>query len=156
MVYARGVEKGSRAVVSMRQRFQRASTAWHKLLGFGSALSGEGRSRKREPFEAEADEGRMLRWKRLRTADPTGTLLELYGPQATFRRVQQPAIQAILAGESPVVAVMPTGGGKSLLFMLLAFLGQRHSRTTIVVVPLVPFREDLKQRCEAKGILYIE
>ena len=54
------------------------------------------------------------------------------------------------------MAVMPTGGGKSLLFMLPAFLGQRHSGTTIVVVPLVPLREDLKQRCEAKGILCIE
>jgi superfamily II DNA helicase RecQ len=34
--------------------------------------------------------------------------------------VQKEAIAAIVAGESPVVAVMLTGGGKSLLFMLLA------------------------------------
>ena len=155
-VYARGIMEGSGVVASMRQRFRKASMAWHKLLGFGSVPSEQGLTRKREPFEAEADEGRMLRWKRLRTADPRDTLRELYGPQATFRGVQQPAIQAILAGESPVVAVMPTGGGKSLLFMLAAFLGQRHSGTTIVVVPLVPLREDLKQRCEAKGLHCVE
>ena len=54
------------------------------------------------------------------------------------------------------MAVMPTGGSKSLLFMLPAFLGQRHGGTTIVVVPLVPLREDLKQRCEARGIRCVE
>jgi superfamily II DNA helicase RecQ len=39
---------------------------------------------------------------------------------AKFRSVQKEAIAAIVAGESLVVAVMPIGGGKSLLFMLLA------------------------------------
>jgi superfamily II DNA helicase RecQ len=39
---------------------------------------------------------------------------------AEFRSVQKEAMAAIIAGESPVVAVMLIGGGKSLLFMLLA------------------------------------
>jgi superfamily II DNA helicase RecQ len=34
--------------------------------------------------------------------------------------VQEEAMAAIVAGESPVVAVMPTGGRKSLLFILPA------------------------------------
>jgi len=43
------------------------------------------------------------------------------GDEAEFRGVRRPVIEAITAGESPVVAVLPTGGGKSLLFTLLAF-----------------------------------
>jgi superfamily II DNA helicase RecQ len=39
---------------------------------------------------------------------------------AKFYRVQQEAINAIIAGKSPVVAVILIGSRKSLLFMLLA------------------------------------
>jgi superfamily II DNA helicase RecQ len=44
----------------------------------------------------------------------------IIGDSAEFQGVQEAAIKAITAGESPVVTVMPTGAGKSLLFMLLA------------------------------------
>jgi superfamily II DNA helicase RecQ len=57
--------------------------------------------------------------------------------------VQKEAINAIIAGESPVVAVMPTGEGKSLLFMLLAFAEQ--GGTTVVVVLLIALRGDIKR-----------
>lgn len=40
--------------------------------------------------------------------------------QAEFRNVQKQAIESIAAGESPVVAVIPTGAGECTLFMLLA------------------------------------
>ena len=59
--------------------------------------------------------------------------------------MQELAIEAIVAGESPIVAVMPTSGGKSLLFILLAFAEQ--GGTTIVVVPLIALRGDIKRRC---------
>jgi superfamily II DNA helicase RecQ len=49
------------------------------------------------------------------------SLQEMMGEQARFRGIQEPAIKAIMAGESPVVAVTGTGGGKSLLFMLPAY-----------------------------------
>jgi superfamily II DNA helicase RecQ len=47
-------------------------------------------------------------------------LQRIIGKTAKFRSVQEEAIAAIVAGESPVVAVIVTGGGKSLLFILLA------------------------------------
>jgi superfamily II DNA helicase RecQ len=47
-------------------------------------------------------------------------LKQIISKIAKFYRVQQEAINAIVAGESPVVAVMLTGSRKSLLFMLLA------------------------------------
>jgi hypothetical protein len=65
----------------------------------------------------------------------------MMGNEAEFRGVQREAINAITAGESPVVAVMPTSGGKSLLFMLPAFA--EHGGTTVVVVPLIALRGDI-------------
>ncbi|KAF7174655.1 hypothetical protein CNMCM6106_000807 [Aspergillus hiratsukae] len=67
-----------------------------------------------------------------------------------FRGVQDPAIRAIQRGESPVVAVMPTGGGKSMLFMVPAFA--TPGGTTVVVVPLVALRADMTRRCQQLGI----
>jgi superfamily II DNA helicase RecQ len=52
--------------------------------------------------------------------DTTAQLKQIIDKAAKFCSVQKEAIAAIVAGESPVVAVMLTGGGKSLLFMLLA------------------------------------
>jgi superfamily II DNA helicase RecQ len=50
--------------------------------------------------------------------------------------------------------VMPTGGGKSLLFMLPAFAEQ--GGTTVVVVPLIALRGDMKRRCQKLGISCVE
>jgi superfamily II DNA helicase RecQ len=108
------------------------------------------RKRKRAPFETEADEARIDRWQRLRKIDSSKQLKRMMGNEAEFRGMQREAINAITAGESPVVAVMPTGGGKSLLFMLPAFAEQ--GGTTIIVVPLIALRGDMKQRCQKLGI----
>jgi superfamily II DNA helicase RecQ len=77
--------------------------------------------------------------------DSSKQLKRIIGIEAEFRGVQREAIDAITAGESPVVAVMPTGGGKSLLFMLPAFAEQ--GGTTVVVVLLIALRGDIKRRC---------
>jgi superfamily II DNA helicase RecQ len=55
----------------------------------------------------------------LRKIDTTAQLKRIIDKAAKFRSVQKEAIAAIIAGESPVVAVMLTEGGKSLLFILL-------------------------------------
>jgi superfamily II DNA helicase RecQ len=69
----------------------------------------------------------------------------MMGKTAEFRDVQKEAVAAMVAGESPVVAVMLTEGGKSLLFILLAWAEQ--GRTTVVVVLLIALREDIMQQC---------
>ncbi|GIC94738.1 uncharacterized protein Aud_002067 [Aspergillus udagawae] len=58
---------------------------------------------------------------------------------------------AIQQGESPVVAVMPTGRGKSMLFMVPVFAAP--GGTTIIVVPLVALQADMIQRCQELSIL---
>jgi superfamily II DNA helicase RecQ len=56
----------------------------------------------------------------------------------------------IVVGESPVVAVMLTGVGKSMLFMLLVWV--EPGGITVVVVPLIALRGDMIRRCREVGI----
>ncbi|MCJ1379568.1 hypothetical protein MMC17_002670 [Xylographa soralifera] len=153
MMYARGVREKDGAVESRRKRFRKASEAWHSLLGFAAGDGAEevvGRKRARAPFEEVAGESRLARGKRLRGADLEGELQALMGEGSRFRGPQKAALEAIMHGESRVLVVMGTGGGKSLIFMLPTWCGS--GGTTIVVVPLIALREDLKSRCEALGI----
>jgi superfamily II DNA helicase RecQ len=153
MIYARGVMEQAGVVAEKRQQFRASSIEWHRFLGFRDAENDvkSSRKRKRAPFENEADEARMDRCGRLRKMDTTAQLKRMMSKTAEFRGVQQEAIDAIVAGESPVVAVMPTGGGKSLLFMLPAWAEQ--GGTTVVVIPLIALRGDMMQRCKSLGIL---
>ena len=123
MIYARGVMEQAGAVADRRQQFRTSSTDWHQFLGFQADREHEQgcRKRKRAPFESEADEARVDRWARLRKMDTAAQLQRMMGKTAEFRGVQKEAIDAIVAGKSHVVAVMPTGAGKSMLFMLPAW-----------------------------------
>lgn len=49
---------------------------------------------------------------------------------------------------------MATGAGKSLLFMLPACCGE--GGTSVVVVPLIALRQDMRQRCERLGVPCVE
>ncbi|KAH3277027.1 hypothetical protein KXV19_006590 [Aspergillus fumigatus] len=62
------------------------------------------------------------------------------------------ALHAIQHGESPIIAVMPTGGGKSMLFMLPAYI--EPSGTTVVVIPLIALRQDFQRWCQQLNISY--
>ena len=69
----------------------------------------------------------------------------------TYRSAEQErALQAVLNHESPVVVVLPTGGGKSLTFMGPACLPQ--AGVTIVVAPFRALESNIISRCEEKGI----
>jgi RecQ family ATP-dependent DNA helicase len=152
LIYARGIMEQAGAVADKRQQFRTSSTDWHRFLGFGAGVE-EGtmsKKRKRAPFESEADEARIDRWGRLRKMDTAAHLQRMMGKAAKFRGVQKEAIDAIVAGKSHVVAVMPTGAGKSMLFMLPAWAEQ--GGTTVVVVPLIALRGDMMRRCRKLGI----
>ena len=144
MVYARGIMERDGEVASKRQRFRECSVTWHRFLGFTPTPSDTvvaGEKRKRAPFEEEYEEARIDRWKRLRTTDIHDALKQIMGEQAQFRGVQEGAMRAIMAGESPVMAVMGTGGSKSLLFMLPAFCS--GGGVSIVMIPLIALRENM-------------
>jgi superfamily II DNA helicase RecQ len=83
--------------------------------------------------------------------DMTTAMQQMTGQaRMQFRGVQGPAMAAIQQGRSPVVAIMPTGGGKSMLFMLPAWAVP--GGTTIVVVPLISLRQDMARWCRQVGV----
>ena len=63
------------------------------------------------------------------------------------------AIKAIMWQKSPVIVVMGTGIGKSILFILpvLYFIG-----VTVVVIPLILLRGDIKRQYKKAEIKYIK
>ena len=164
MIYAREMMERSGVVAEMRQHFRASSEDWHRFLGFESAkvevvdgvgcVDSMGRKRKRCPFEDDADEERFSRRARLKRMDAAEQLRRMMGDGVEFRSKQEEAMKAIQAGESPVVTVMPTGEGKSILFMLPAWV--EPGGTTVVVVPLIALRGDMKRRCDMFGIECVE
>jgi RecQ family ATP-dependent DNA helicase len=152
MIYARGIRERDGVVESMRQQFRKVSETWHAFLKFESSLEAENgsRKRKRAPFEEDWEDARIDRWKKLRRNDASRELKKLMGDEAEFRGIQQGAIQAVMRGDARVAAVMGTGGGKSLIFMLPAFCSA--GGTSIVVVPLIALRQDMMKRCKELGI----
>ncbi|KAH6982549.1 hypothetical protein EDB80DRAFT_592644 [Ilyonectria destructans] len=66
-------------------------------------------------------------------------------------------MQAILSlhGEQSAICVLPTGAGKSLLFMVPAIMHDGGG-TSIVVVPFAALMADLVDRAQRMGVDVIE
>lgn len=74
-------------------------------------------------------------------------LKDVFGLSA-FRGVQRPAIDALLAGND-VLALMPTGGGKSLCYQVPALM---LDGTALVISPLIALMRDQADSLRRKGI----
>jgi superfamily II DNA helicase RecQ len=99
----------------------------------------------------EVREEQARRWQALERVDLGRALQKLMGDdEAQFRGRQREVLEAIVARRSPIVAIMGTGVGKSLLFQLPAAMNPRGM--TIVVVPLISLCDNMQDRCEQMGI----
>ncbi|KAG8352197.1 hypothetical protein FVEN_g9666 [Fusarium venenatum] len=77
------------------------------------------KGRKRTGTALDLDRFEQLqkgRFKQLPAIHLQSELSRLLGSQSSFRHGQQEVLSCIMRQEHPVVAVMPTSGGKSLLF----------------------------------------
>ena len=100
-----------------------------------------GGSQRRVEAEAAAARGRHAR----RPDCPVEAVTDGgYGGRVTEHRRRE-ALAAIMSNRSPVLVVMGTGGGKSLLFQLPA--RSQKSGTTVVVVPLKTLEHSLHTQC---------
>ena len=75
-------------------------------------------------------------------------ILRKYWGYTSFRPKQEEIISSALAGED-VLAILPTGGGKSLCFQLPAMM---REGLAIVVSPLISLIKDQVQNLRARGI----
>ncbi|TPX16410.1 uncharacterized protein E0L32_012428, partial [Thyridium curvatum] len=155
LVYARMFGQGDLGTMRSREQFRKVSMQWHRFFGFGAEdgpgpATGAGVKRVRMAFDDERDDMRFKRFKQLHRADLHGQLKQMLGPTAEFRGLQEPVIQAVVRGEWPIVQITPTGGGKSLTFMLPAFC--TPDGVTVVVTPLVALQDDMVDRCRRHGI----
>jgi superfamily II DNA helicase RecQ len=73
-------------------------------------------------------------------------LKELVGDEARFRSVQRPAVHAIMRQKNPIVAIIGTGAGKSVLFMVPTLC---LTDVSVVIVPLILLRQDIS--CSMKS-----
>jgi superfamily II DNA or RNA helicase len=64
--------------------------------------------------------------------------------------LQRKAVEMVKQRNTDVVVILPTGGGKSLCFMLPCFL--ETNAVTVLVVPLVALQVDMLDRCTRAGI----
>jgi len=153
-VYGRRITESPFSTEARRLALRRVSTEWHRFLLFGSALEVRPQPGTRAAeARKEAIEEAFRRWKRMRAVDIQAQLEGLVGKGAEFRSVQRVAIEAVMQQKSPVVVIMGTGAGKSMAFMLPAACS---TGLTIVVVPLVSLRGDLKDQCVKAGIECVE
>ncbi|KAF9882584.1 hypothetical protein FE257_006232, partial [Aspergillus nanangensis] len=151
MIYGRNIMEQAGTTAHRQAMFRLSSTDWHRFLGFESETPSETGKRKRAPWEEAATEQQIQRRYRLQKARMEQAMQRMTQKAAIqLRGVQGPVLQAIQQGESPVVAIMPTGSGKSMLFMLPAWI--EPGGTTVVVVPLIALRQDMQQRCQQLGI----
>lgn len=157
MIYARELIEGSNVVISCREKFRQVSIRWHRFFEFGSAGSAgsspdSGQKRKRS-LEDDLQHAQMARWKRLKEVDIQDELKQMLGDKAEFRGLQKSALKAIMSNKSPILVIMGTGAGKSLLFQLPAY--SQKSGTTVVIVPLKSLERSMHERCHKAGILCI-
>jgi superfamily II DNA helicase RecQ len=152
MIYARELVENRDAVVGRRQKFREVSEGWHRFLNLASSHEDPSPTapQKRQRPAEDMQDAQIARWKRLRTVDIDAELRDIVGERATFRGKQREALTAIMSNRSPVLVVMGTGAGKSLLFQLPA--RSQKTGTTVVVVPLKTLERSLHARCRPAGI----
>jgi hypothetical protein len=135
--------KGLRINTTTVNLFRGVSDKWHGWLGMRSRPS-------RSWFGGEQDE------EVLGEEESTETRIEralekVHGSGSVWRSAEQKmAVSAIVEGVSPVVCILPTGGGKTTVIFVPALVNE--GKTTVVMTPYVALADDLVERCKTLGI----
>lgn len=135
-----------------KEKFLNGSRAWHRLTGFK-------RLHPHHDSFLEAvtvfDKHSTRKWQakfheRLEQADIEREFRTLYGEHARLRAGQAQYLSTVFKGHPAVLIVAPTGSGKTVSFLLAAFCAR--GTLTVVIVPFVPLRANLAERCSIGGL----
>ena len=152
-MYGRQVFEMAGSVESQRLKFRAASIDWHHFLGF---KKNDDLPYGTTPWYRESQAVEYRRRLGLQRANLLQSLRDMTGREsAVFHGLQQEILEDVVAGESRILAIMPTGGGNSILFQLPAWIGG-YGGTTVVLVPLVSLRHDMRRRCLEVGLSCVE
>jgi hypothetical protein len=154
------------------EAFRPLSEHWHRFLGLASTLHEQnnpvesdeiGAERTSRKHERDGEVQELGPVRPPRQMENTDEQLQqrrvdqamrhvLDSSDVTFKSVQQEqAIHAVIDGQTPLVVILPTGGGKSLLFMVPAYLDA--TGVTIVVVPYRALDDNLVDRIRKSGLI---
>lgn len=129
------------------ETFRPLSMAWHRFLGVDERnevklrIKMETPCRKRKLDDAVEDGSTALR-SQAETQVRMAMQHVLQQQEVSFKSYEQElAIRAVVRGDTPLVVVLPTGGGKTLLFTVPACMP--NPGVTLVVMP---FRELLNRQ----------
>ncbi len=103
---------------------------------------GERRLQRSESFHYELDGDSAVQ------VDAMRRLLQVVFRKRDFREGQAEAIRRLLAGE-PAIALLPTGGGKSLIYQ---FAGMLLPGMTVVIDPIISLMNDQVMNLQRSGI----
>ncbi|KAI7188222.1 hypothetical protein KC363_g5596 [Hortaea werneckii] len=135
-----------------------ASTLWQDFWGVETVLKRKkrGRTKQESRLTKRVAKGIYRPRKPWSSEALLGGLMKLYGNKEVDwkSREQERALTTIMSWTEQVVAILPTGAGKSLLFMLPCTLP--NARTAILIVPLVSLHGDMLRRVREMKIDHLE
>jgi superfamily II DNA helicase RecQ len=135
-----------------------ASTLWQDFWGVEMILKQKkrGRAEQESRLVKRVAMGIYRPRKPWSTEALLGGVKKLYGnEEAGWKSTEQEqALTTIMSWTEQVVAILPTGAGKSLLFMLPCTLP--NAGITVLVVPLVSLHGDMLRRVKEMSIDYLE
>ncbi len=101
-------------------------------------------------FEYDFKQQRLIRLNQLKNSDIYPALRKILGPKAIFQFNQREIISEILNRTSFILAIAPTGSGKSLHYQIPSLIDPLG--VTIVILPLLSLIFDQYQRAKKHGI----
>lgn len=130
--------------------YRAISNLWHQFLELGSPAW---QSRKRPCMAGEQPPSRRIASEVDIATATLKALQDVEGAQATWRSPKQAVCMHTIMrmqGAEQLICVLPTGAGKSVLFMAPAVM--RGTGTTVVIVPFTALIDDLAERARSKGV----
>jgi len=140
------------------EAFSSVSQRWHDLIGQDSIISIDNQfilPNSYSPLKSSPNTSVIERQSNISDYDLLTALRQFFNnPLANFKSPEQKnAIHTTLKAANDLLVVLPTGAGKSLIYLLPIFLESQSSSSknlcTVVISPFISLTQDILQQCRA-------